>query len=189
MKKNLISTIYIVATLLLVSCAGKTEGPANEVLSKKVYNAVMTEYDKIYDFSCGVAIADKGDNEYIIDTKGKVVLSLDSNKESLLSDTFSDGLIPVIKESGVRSVVGYLNTKGEEAIPFEYRYGTDFFEGTALVLKNNKVYNIDKNGEVIGEEKSKEIILDFLDDAEWFIEVSDDLVISLVGEDMWYEEW
>ena len=149
----------------------------------------MAEYEDVNDFYDGVAIAAKGDNEYIIDTKGNVILSVDANKEYFLSDYFSEGLVPMIKESGVRSVVGYLNTKGQEVIPFEYRYGTDFFEGTALVLKNDKVYIINKKGEIVEEERSKDVIFDFLDEASIFIDISDDLVIDLVGEDMWYEEW
>ena len=198
MKKNLISAIYIVATLLIVSCAGKTEGPASEVLSKKVYKTVIEEYETVGNFCDGVSIASKGNYEYIIDTKGKVILSVDCDKEFFLEEEFSHGLMPVLKESGFKSVVGYIDTKGNEVIPFEYQYGTAFYEGCALVLKNNKVYKINTEGEVIEQERSTDTILDLLEDADMFIEISDDLIIDLVGEevleelleeDIWEEEW
>ena len=67
--------------------------------------------------------------------------------------------------------------------PFEYQYATGFIDGTALVMKDNKVYQINTKGEILGEETSPEVLEEFLDDATYFIDLSADVLVKLLGEE------
>ena len=158
-------------------------------INAKAEFVIEPSYDNGKFFSCGVAIVDKGSKQYVIDKEGNVIFSHDAKKNAFLEEQFSNDLIPVIKESGRKLVVGYINTKGEEIIPFEYQYGLGFEEGNAIVMKDNKVYNINTKGEVLGEESSSEILLDFLEDASSYIDFTSDALIKLLGEDVYDEEW
>ena len=149
------------------------------------HTGVLKTYDRGDDaeeFSCGVAITTKGNNDYVIDTKGNIVYTADKNT-IFLDDWFESNMIPVLKEQGRSYVAGYINTKGEIAIPFEYQYATEFIDGTALVLKDNKVYTINTKGEILGEETSVEVLEEFLDDATYYIDLSADVLVKLLGEE------
>lgn len=158
-------------------------------INTKAEFVVAPAYDDGYHFACGVAIVEKGSKEYVIDKEGTVVFSQDGNKSAFLEEQFSDNLIPVIKEQGRKMVVGYMNTTGEEIIPFEYQYGSGFEDGNAVVMKDNKVYNINTKGEILGEVSSSEILIDFLDDAKYYIDLTSKVLIDLLGEDVYEDEW
>lgn len=148
---------------------------------------VQPSYDDAEDFSCGVAITCKGSNEYIIDRKGNVVYTVDK-KSTFIDEQFAHNLMPMIQESGRSLVAGYINTKGDIALPFEYQYATGFVDGTALVMKDNKVYKINTKGEILSEETSPEILEDFLDEATYLIDLSTDVLVKLLGEEF-LEDW
>lgn len=143
---------------------------------------IEPSFDDAEEFSCGVAITTKGNNDYVIDTKGNIIYTADKTTV-LLDDWFESNMVPVLKEQGRSYVAGYINTKGEIAIPFEYQYATEFIDGTALVLKDNKVYTINTKGEILGEETSPEVLEEFLDDATYFIDLSADVLVKLLGEE------
>ena len=158
-------------------------------INTKAEFVVAPAYDNGCHFACGVAIVKKGSKEYVIDKEGAVVFSQDGNKSAFLEEQFSDNLIPVIKEQGRKMVVGYMDTKGEEIIPFEYQYGLGFENGNAVVMKDNKVYNINTKGEILGEVSSSEILIDFLEDAKYYIDLTSKVLIDLLGEEVYEDEW
>lgn len=139
-------------------------------------------------FSCGVAITEKNDKQYVIDTKGEVVFSIDNNTSGFIADCFTDNLVPVMKAEPL-PCVGYMNTIGEEVIPFIYQYATDFYNGIALVMKDYKIYKINTKGEIVEEVKDPSIIIAFLEDAEWYCEFSPKILIDLLGEELFNEEF
>lgn len=69
-----------VLSLLICSCGGNTNkdvenGPANEVLSKNVFESLSLKYEKISEFENGVAyIYDSNDRKGLIDNKGNILL-------------------------------------------------------------------------------------------------------------------
>lgn len=113
--------------------------------------AIAPAYGYVYSFSDGVAIVGKNDKEFVIDTKGEVVFIPEKNM-IFLEETFSEGLMPVAKGNDLKAKCGFINTKGEEFLPFEYDYAEGFIDGTAYVLKNKKLLEINKKGEVLEEE-------------------------------------
>lgn len=143
---------------------------------------IEPSYDDAEHFSCGVAITCKGSNEYVVDRKGNVVYTADT-KSTFIDEQFAYNLIPMMQENGRSLVAGYINIKGEVALPFEYQYATGFIDGTALVMKDNKVYQINTKGEILGEETSPEVLEEFLDDATYFIDLSADVLVKLLGEE------
>ena len=152
-------------------------------INTKAEFVVAPSYDDGEFFSCGVAITRKGNKYYVIDTKGSVIFSIDRNKSEFLEDQFSENLIPVIREQNNKLMVGYLNIKGEEVIPFEYQYGLNFEDGTALVMKDFKVYKINTKCTLLGEEKESEILIDFIDDAKEYVTFTGNILIQLLGKD------
>ena len=109
-------------------------------------------YGHAYSFSDGVAIVGKNDKEFVIDTKGEVVF-IPEKDMIFIEETFSEGLMPVAKGNDLKAKCGFVNTKGEEVIPFEYDYAEGFIDGTAYVIKDKKLLEIDKKGKVLEEEK------------------------------------
>ena len=63
---------------------------------------------------------------------------------------FNDGLQPVGDDEGKW---GYMNTHGEMPIQFAYDRAEPFFDGLALVEKDEKMMYIDHGGAVVWEEK------------------------------------
>lgn len=113
---------------------------------------IAPTYGYAYPFSDGVAIVGKNDKNFVIDTKGEVVFIPEKNM-IFLEEEFSEGLMPVAKGSDLKAKCGFINTKGEEALPFEYDYAESFIDGTAYVIKDKKFLVIDKKGKVLEEEK------------------------------------
>ncbi|MBO5903057.1 MAG: WG repeat-containing protein [Tidjanibacter sp.] len=164
----------------------KTDGKFGYINNKGEF-VVAPSFDDGEIFSCGVAIVEKGSKEYVIDAKGEIIFSIDNKEGYFIEETFSDNLTPVLKEQGNEMFVVYMNTKGKEV--FECQYGWGFEKGTATILKDNKVYNVNTKGEIIEEVSSTEILLDFLDDAYYVIDLTAKTLIDLLGEDTYDEEW
>lgn len=78
-----------------------------------------------------------------IDKQGKEVISFD--KKNIICDDFSEGLAVVSKNGKF----GYIDTKGNEVIPYKYDGGNGFSEGLAAVVKDNKYGYIDRQGNVV----------------------------------------
>lgn len=112
---------------------------------------IAPTYGYAYPFSDGVAIVGKNDKNFVIDTKGEVVFIPEKNM-IFLEEEFSEGLMPVAKGNDLKAKCGFINTKGEEALPFEYDYAESFIDGTAYVIKDKKFLVIDKKGKVLEEE-------------------------------------
>ena len=72
---------------------------------------IPLEYDNATYFSEGLAIVEKNGRQYIINTKGNIVASLNSYYDRF--DSFSDGLASVGKDGKY----GFINKTGEEVIP------------------------------------------------------------------------
>lgn len=61
---------------------------------------------------------------------------------------FADGLAKVYKKLDGKSKIGYINTKGEIVIPIEYKSGSSFDNGWAVVTKDSNSFFINKKGEL-----------------------------------------
>ena len=112
---------------------------------------IAPTYGYAYPFCDGVAIVGKNDKNFVIDTKGEVVF-IPEKDMVFLEEEFSEGLMPVAKGNDLKAKCGFINTKGEEALPFEYDYAESFIDGTAYVIKDKKFLVIDKKGKVLEEE-------------------------------------
>ncbi|WP_435313646.1 WG repeat-containing protein [Cellulophaga fucicola] len=83
------------------------------------------------------------DQDAFINENGKVIIDL---KGYQWVNIFSNGLAAVKKKGS--NLYGYINTKGEVIIPFEYESAKYFQEKYAYVEKHNTAYLIDKNNKV-----------------------------------------
>ena len=73
--------------------------------------------------------------------------------------------MPAAKGNDLKAKCGFINTKGEEVLPFEYDYAESFIDGTAYVIKDKKLLVIDKKGNVLEEESiDSEELEEYLDD-------------------------
>lgn len=125
---------------------------------------IAPTYGHAYSFSDGVAIVGKNDKEFVIDTKGEVVFIPEKNM-IFLEETFSEGLMPIAKGNDLKAKCGFINTKGEEVLPFEYDYAESFIDGEAYVVKDKKLLLIDKKGNVLEEERiDADELEEYLDD-------------------------
>ena len=69
-----------------------------------------------------------------------------------VAPSFSEGLVwcAVRGEADTTGIkYGYLNSKGEVAIPFQFDYASDFQCGLACVIKDNVLCYCDKNGNIV----------------------------------------
>jgi len=83
----------------------------------------------------------------LIDIQGNLLLPPETY--DLLNTAWKDGLSLARKPLGL---YGYLNTKGEMAIPAQYLYAQAFHQGAALVRTQAKQYQvIDTQGQVLAE--------------------------------------
>ena len=125
---------------------------------------IAPTYGYAYPFCDGVAIVGKNDKNFVIDTKGEVVF-IPEKDMVFLEEEFSEGLMPVAKGNDLKAKCGFINTKGEEVLPFEYDYAESFIDGTAYVIKDKKFLVIDKKGKVLEEETiDADELEEYLDD-------------------------
>jgi hypothetical protein len=105
------------------------------------------------DYSCGYALVQHLQNEYhFIDTTGQFInlnfisdRQKNSQKGFSAAGNFSDDLAPVM----IDGRWGYINTKGELAIPANYDFAQEFRDGFAQVWKDNEMYIINTKGNEI----------------------------------------
>jgi hypothetical protein len=112
----------------------------NEEVSNEKSLPKINQYDKVYDFAEGVAIASKNNSLSIIDETGKVLSELKyqhktqrtgDNKGLFLSDyfpRFSCNRLVVEDERKDTRYFGYINHYGELVIGFQYQFAKPFIE-------------------------------------------------------------
>lgn len=108
---------------------------------KQIFNV---EYEDAQNFHNGVAAVMKNDRYGYIDFTGKVVIDFQfSNARG-----FSEGLAPV---SNNRNQWGFIDDKGKMIINPQYDFADCFNSGEARVMKDDKVFFIDKHNKVLHE--------------------------------------
>ncbi|MDE6258750.1 MAG: WG repeat-containing protein [Muribaculaceae bacterium] len=84
-------------------------------------------------------IDDSGKAHFILEPiKGKEVVSC--------AGGYSDGMLKIAIEGGL---IGFVDTKGEVVVKPEYEESSDFYDGRAVVKKNDTYYIINKQGEIL----------------------------------------
>lgn len=120
-----------------VSCVKKNDKYG--YIDKKGNVIIDFKFNSASAFYDGLAYTDTG----YIDKTGNVVIN--SDEYSVIFRDFSDGLACVKKNEKY----GFIDTKGNVVIDFQYDKAFDFSEGLACVSKNDKYGYIDKKGNVI----------------------------------------
>ena len=116
-----------------------------EVGEKKKYKTgdvvIPFKYDKVQDFSEGLAEVELNGKLGVVDKLGKVVVPLKYDDVS----HFIDGLAMV----KLNYKWGFIDKLGNEIVPLKYYGARDFREGLAAVKLNGKWGFIDKSGKVV----------------------------------------
>ena len=102
------------------------------------------EYIESNDFSEGLILGRKGEKTVCFDKSGNLVFECETYAEIY---PFHDGLARV-KKMGKNSssrLYGFINKKGEEVIPCQYKFAYDFHDGVAAVGGDSWFY-IDTDG-------------------------------------------
>lgn len=120
-------------------------------------------------FNSGLAVVTRLEDDRIlyIDKTGKIVIKTEADTDDPLvhfdNYEFSEGLAYVGD--------GYINKKGDYAIRFDWGLkdggGRPFYEGVALVYTNEKLYFINKNGEVVIDISQYSSAGDFINGMAW----------------------
>lgn len=127
---------------------------------------VLSGYDANGDFSEGFAWVKKNNKKMVINTKGDEVFTINDKMYFEYKAKFCDGLIPVVKVVDTKRVkkevwgrtyetdediekYGYLNTKGETAIEFNFDDAENFSNGKAKVEEDGSRFYINTKGEKI----------------------------------------
>ncbi len=143
MKKSILVVVTLATVVTMFSCGPKS-GPAEKVLSKKVYTQVVNKYEKVGDFVDGISIVRAGWDQYgAINTKGEEVIP--ANVYSL--DEVVEGMI-IARDKEYK--YGAYNTKGELVVPFSYSDMTDYNLGLSRVRNSSSKYGyVDTSGKEI----------------------------------------
>ncbi len=147
MRKQTLLTAVLTATIL-TSCGGGASGPAEKVLSKKIYTQLAGKYQEIYDFQNGVARVMADGRQYgLINGKGQEIVPANV----YYIDQPIDGMYVACTQD---NKYGAYNEKGKLVIPFEYDDISDFCDGYARVRKGqysseSKYGFVDKTGKVV----------------------------------------
>ncbi|WP_127579898.1 WG repeat-containing protein [Paenibacillus koleovorans] len=97
--------------------------------------AVKPQFGFINDFHEGRAVAYVDQGSVVIDEQGHILTS----QTYTYIGTYSDGLALFSKTDNQSNYLyGYLDLKGQEAIPAQYKSGTDFKKGKAVVQVNDR---------------------------------------------------
>lgn len=108
-------------------------------INKKGEIVIEPQYSNASTFFNGIAwVKDEKENEFLIDTEGKIVLNL--TEKNLKCSSYSDGILAV-SDNGKHY---YINSKGEK-ISEEYDKCYNSVEGRAMVIKNKKCGYIDSS--------------------------------------------
>ncbi|MCM3702230.1 WG repeat-containing protein [Paenibacillus macerans] len=108
---------------------------------------IPCQYVEVDSFAEGTAhVKDASDREFFVDRAGKTLVSLTTSYDS--DFLFTEGLATAYEELTGR--IGYVNTKGELAIPYQYSYARNFSEGLAVVSNDAGLYGyIDSSGKQV----------------------------------------
>ena len=101
-------------------------------------------FDDAMSFSDGLAAASKNNHYGFINTKGEVAIPFEFSN----AHGFSEGLAPA---ANVKGYWGYIDTKGIWVIKPMYDFTDSFINGEARVIKDSKVFYIDKKNKVLHE--------------------------------------
>lgn len=131
--KILFITMLLSLCFVCISC-GKTEGPAEDVLSKKIYAKIVNQYDRIYDFYEGVCVVGLKDSNYdykygTIDTKGNIVIPIEYDDVNHCQE----GVCVVKTGDWSDARYGIVDAKGNVILAPCYQKMEDFNNGLALV--------------------------------------------------------
>ncbi|WP_149096054.1 WG repeat-containing protein [Paenibacillus terrae] len=110
--------------------------------------AIPCQYTDAGNFSEGLAHVITADNksDFLIDRTGKTVTRLTQKYSSDYHFTY--GLALVYNPKGDK--IGFINKKGQLAIPYHYATSRGFYEGLALVKSSKGMYGyIDTTGKVV----------------------------------------
>lgn len=101
-------------------------------------------FDEALSFSNGLAAVARNNHYGFINTAGEVVIPFEFSN----AHTFSEGLAPAANAKGFW---GYIDSKGNWAITPIYDYTDSFTNGEARVIKDSKVFYIDKKNKTLHE--------------------------------------
>jgi len=101
-------------------------------------------YEEALNFSNGLAAVARDNHYGVINTAGEVVIPLEFSN----AHPFSEGLAPA---ANAKSRWGYIDTKGNWVITPMYDYIDSFTNGEARVMKDSKVFYIDKKNNKLHE--------------------------------------
>lgn len=150
MKKSLFVTMIFSLCLLCSSCGNKADGPAEEVLSKKIYAKVVSQYDHVGDFHEGLCVVGLKDSNYnykygAIDTKGNVVIPIEYDDVHNCQEG-----VCVVEVGGWNAKCGIVDAKGNIVLEPCYHKMKGFNNGLAVVQDpKTELYGfVNKKGEV-----------------------------------------
>ena len=124
-------------------------------VNTKGEEVIPCRYDYVGNFSEGLAYISKGEKIGFINKKGEEVIPCrydyyddhENNPGYLCGEIgFNNGLARIRKGDWENGKYGFINTKGEEVIPFIYDYAMNFNDGLALVRRGEEWGYIDKYG-------------------------------------------
>lgn len=106
-------------------------------------------YDKVYEFSEGMALVETKEGAGFINQAGKEIVA--PNGKYHWAGKFSNGLACVGTKNadGLPVTAGYINKSGALAIPMHFQHAITFYEGLAMVKKNGKWGYINKAGTMV----------------------------------------
>jgi WG containing repeat len=101
-------------------------------------------YEEALNFSNGLAAVTRNNHYGFINTTGEVAIPLEFSN----AHPFSEGLAPA---ANAKNQWGYIDTKGNWVITPMYDYTDSFIHGEARVMKDGKVFYIDKKNNKLHE--------------------------------------
>lgn len=106
-------------------------------------------YDKVYEFSEGLALVETKEGAGFINQTGKEIVAPTGKYH--WAGNFSNGLASVGTKNadGLPVTAGYINKSGALAIPMQFQHAITFREGLAMVKKNGKWGYINKAGTMV----------------------------------------
>ncbi|NDV95185.1 WG repeat-containing protein [Dysgonomonas sp. 521] len=129
---------------------GDLKDPSKDINTPQLYKRYILERKDVFDrngkkinpeglsiighFTGGqpLLVQDENENKFFIDTLGNIVI--DASKYSEV-EQFSNGMAMVRNTDGK---YGYINTKGEETVPCQYKYAFSFQKNYAFVERVNQ---------------------------------------------------
>ncbi|MDR2009079.1 MAG: WG repeat-containing protein [Bacteroidales bacterium] len=118
-------------------------------------------YENVGRFNDGICAVYNKERMGFIDNSGKEIIPCEYSGES----QFNEDLVFVKKIGDKNEKYGFLNKSGETVIPFVYTKTRDhkFINGECLVTKNDSLYVINKNGDIVYCPEKNNIVHQFSD--------------------------